>query len=190
MPSFQLTAKAKVEADRLRLKFRFGNPTESEALLFDGLWKLDAASQLVADPQQAYRFVRSQDKVFSVRVGACPLPRKFTPLYSILPYATVVPAGGEHTATMEFDLPATEYSAYHGASVEEKVEEVAVATVELMVQCCPLTPELEIATAPIDKNRTQLMNPAAMKKSWLRISIPQTLPVMEIQAGFERPASL
>jgi hypothetical protein len=105
-----ITAQA-IDASALHLSYEFRNPTESEAWLFNRLYRdLDQQGRYSVDPNLVYVRIENGQVVLSKRI--IPVPDEIDVEKPILPCVTRVMPGGHFAESMRIELPLSVWSPY------------------------------------------------------------------------------
>jgi hypothetical protein len=123
----------------LKVEATVRNRSDAHLLVFDRLWRLDAASHAVADAEPAYRFVR--DGKLRILLGLCPLPRLRMATYRNVPHAGRLARGESLSLTLALPGPIREYSVYFPELPTSETRRVHVERVELVIQYVTEPPE-------------------------------------------------
>lgn len=120
---------------QLRVQVRLRNQGEKAAYLFDRLWTLANASEVVPDSARAYRFV--DGRTLRLVLGWAPLPRDRFVTFRIDPHATRIGPGETVNVDLSLELPVKEYNVYFDDPTVARFRSRNVNTVEVIAQYAP-----------------------------------------------------
>ncbi len=159
--SFEASASVAEGALKLRLRIRNGEPRE--IYVFDRLWALDAASNIVPDSQQIYRFLH--DHTLRLLLGMAPLPRMKKTLFRNVPFVTRIDAGAAREREISIPVPIAEYSPYFKGEKAADYTGVTVDGIEVFLDYLRASPDLATVPSPIDPTALELDTPGIWSRA-------------------------
>lgn len=193
-----LQATFSLSKGALTVHVRLVNQGEVSLLVFDKLWDLDPASNLVPDAQGIYRFIKAG--TLRLLLGLAPPPADKNVLYRNVPYMTRV----EAHATLEHDVvvaaPVREHNVYFPPPKEKGSEDQkdgdvpegfttdVTKSVELFVEYLPATADIKAAPSPRLPGALKFATPGVWSKALLVRSGAKDLavPVLRRTDSFQR----
>ena len=164
------------------------NTARTTAFILNGLWNLDASSQLVPDPEKAYRFVDGDNRLV-ILIGIPWLPRSSTPVYQNVPYASTIASGESVHFAVSIPMPVKEYNPYFPEQPDASYETVETTEVKLVLHYVAYRPEFEVEPSRFLAGFANLP-PEALEHVVAVESVAQPLALevwKRIDEEFERP---
>jgi hypothetical protein len=177
---------SRTPAGKLDVRVSIQNSESTPVYVFNRLWMLDAASKIVTDPREIYRYVH--DKTLRLLLGNAPLPRFKQALFRNVPVATPVPPGKTLEQGLDLSLPVYEYSPYFKGEKPTDYETIAVDFLEVFVDYVPAGPKIITRPSAFDPTAVAFETPGIWDYAVRLRSGPIALkvPVLKRTDAFDR----
>lgn len=170
----------------LNCTYKVKNAGDRYVYVYDRLWTLDKASQVVEEKMLAYRYL--VDKTYRIHLGSAPLPRSKTTFVRNAPYTTYLAPHSDYSRTIKLEPPWREHNFYYDTRTANPEKAVDCEAVELVIDFLEVDTPLETAATALDPKALKVLNLALSDKAsrWRSHKATIMLDVLQRQDEFER----